>query len=662
MFFDDLGELKKRALMRELPPIPETGWRAPTHFPNLSDATVIGFDVERKENDWDHGPGWAKGRASTVGFSVSARDRCGNLGSWYFPIRHAVESFDNLDVGNCLDWLRSVLQTRHIPKVGANLIYDIGSLTDDNIFVEGELHDCQFAEALLQSDGLVGLDYLGLKYLGVGKETNLLYEWIARAYPERGKNPDPRQNIWRSPPRLVGPYGERDALSPLQVIERQYPLLEAKGLIDLYRMECGLIPLLVKMRRQGVTVNLQRAHSLMDELTIDELNLYARLRHECPVKIESVNSGKDLARIFDYIGIKYPLTKEGNPSFRKDYLATLDHPVADLINEIRGVVKARDTFVRNYIIEGHVNGKIFCQFHPLRNDEGGTITGRFSSSDPNLQNIPVRTETGKKIRRAFTFDEGHEQWEKVDYSQIEYRYLANYAVGPGSDELRAKYNADKKTDYHKATQGTVKAIANVWIERRPIKNLNFGLVFGMGEPKLARQNNFSKAEATKIFAAYHLANPYVKATAKAIAQEAQILGYITTILGRQIQFNYWEPKWRDYNEERKIPMPYEAAIRYYGQGIVRANTHKAVNYRLQGSGTGDQIKMGMYRCYKDGIFDVIGVPKIQVHDELGMSVIDQSNEQNEAYAAMRRTMETCLPIRVPVFVDHKRGVTWGDCE
>jgi hypothetical protein len=136
MFFndDELGPLKKRTILRVPPPIPDNGWRPPQYFPNLSGASVISFDTERKENDWQHGPGWRRGKAHTVGFSVAARDRRGNRGKWYFPIRHEVEPHWNLDPKQCLGWLKETLETPHIPKVGANLIYDVGSLTDDGIY------------------------------------------------------------------------------------------------------------------------------------------------------------------------------------------------------------------------------------------------------------------------------------------------------------------------------------------------------------------------------------------------------------------------------------------------------------------------------------------------------------------------------------------------
>lgn len=663
MFFEDdeLGPLKKKTTIRVPPPTPETGWRPPLSFPNLSDAVVIGFDVERKERDFDRGPGWGRGAAHTVGFSVAARDRAGNRGKWYFPIRHEVEPEYNMDAGQCLAWLKSVLET-DTAKVGANLLYDVGSLTDDGIYVRGRLHDIQFAQAILDTNSYVNLDYLGDHWLGRGKTTNALYEWCARAYggPATAQQ---RDNIWRASPRLVGPYGEDDADLPIDIFEKQYPQLWAEGLVPVYDLECGLITLLVKMRLQGVRVDIARAEQLYDELEPIIANLYGELFAMTGVRIDGVQSGRDIARIFDSVGIEYPTTEEGNPSFRKDWLKNLDNPVADKINEIREHEKVRSTFLHNYILKGHTNGLIHSQLHPLRSDENGAKTGRFAGSDPNLQNIPVRTKLGKILRELFTYFMGHVAWEKIDYSQIEYRYLAHYAVdnGDGSAErLRLAYAADPNTDYHKQTQSNVLKLTGKEILRRPIKNMNFGLVFGMSEKKLIRQNGFTPQDGAEVFKAYHTGNPYVKPTMKAAANEMQTFGYITTVLNRKIRFNLWEPMDRDYNEKKPPALPYELAINRYGSRIKRADEHKAINYRLQGSGTGDQIKAGMLCAYQAGVFDVTGVPLIQVHDELGMSVIDDSPRQNEAYRELYHILETAIPIRVPVKVDHSRAPTWRE--
>jgi DNA polymerase I-like protein with 3'-5' exonuclease and polymerase domains len=247
-------------------------------------------------------------------------------------------------------------------------------------------------------------------------------------------------------------------------------------------------------------------------------------------------------------------------------------------------------------------------------------------------------------------------------SQQEYRDLAHFAVGPGSDELRAEYNSNPKTDYHERTQRMTKELANVEIERRPIKNMNFGLLYGMQESKLIRQNGFTPEQGKKIFKAYHAANPYVRPTMDTAAEEMQQLGYISTILGRRIRFNLWEPIFRDYRAPRPVELPFEAAILAYGSAIKRAGGYRAINYRLQGSNA-DQIKKGMHDCWKAGIYDVCGVPRLQVHDELVHSVPDDSPAVTEALNEMRHILETCIPtMRVPIRLDFKRGPNWGACE
>lgn len=661
MFFDDeLLPGKRQARLKTLPPIPDTGWKMPTEFPNLSAATLIGIDVETFEPDFDRGPGWSRGKGHIVGFSISAEDRVGNKGAWYFPVRHEVEPEFNLDPVPTFKWAKHVLKTS-TPKCGANLLYDLGWLTEEGIFVEGDLHDVQFAEALLNEDGEVNLDYLGFKYLDEGKAGNQLYEWCALAYGGDA-GPKQRENIWRSSPRLVGKYGEQDADMPLRIIKRQWPLMEVEGLLDIYRMECDLIPLLIRMRRQGIRANIPGAERLYGELRVDIQRLYGELAHISGVKIETVGSPQQLAKVFDAAGIKYPRTEKGNPSFRKEWLAAQHNPIANLIKDIREYDKIRSTFIRSYLLESHVNGVIHGQFHPLRGDSEGTRSGRFSSNCPNLQNIPSRTELGKRVRKLFVPFNGHIAYGKRDYSQIEYRFLSHYAVGQGSDELRATYIRDPKTDYHRKVQGDVENVTGKLIERKPIKALNFGLLYGQGKDLLCAVNNFTPSQGEEVFTAYHTGAPYVKATMKAAADEAAMLGYITTILGRRSRFNMWEPStWREKGAPRSRALPYEDALRQYGSRIKRADLHKAINRRLQGSAA-DQMKTAMRDAHRAGVFDVIGVPLLTVHDELGHSVIDESQAQNEAYAELDRIMENCIPLKIPVIVDAKNGPSWGEID
>lgn len=654
---DDLGTFKKRAALRVPPPVPDTGWTPPREFPNLTNAAVISLDTETKELDFDRGPGWARGQGHIVGVSLAARDRSGHQGKWYFPVRHEVEAHDNLDPSAVFGWLKTQLETPHIPKIGANLLYDAGWLTEEGIEVQGDLHDVQFAEALLTEAGLVNLDHLGQKYLGIGKESNLMYQWIREAYaPSETKI---RGEIYRTPPRLVGHYAEDDADLPMRVLDKQWPLLWNNGLFPVYRMECDSIPLLTAMRRTGVRIDLDNAERLYDELAIDVQALHTRMYEMTGMHV-NVDSGADLAKLFDSVGIKYRTTAKGAPSFTADYLKMIEHPVAQLVRDIREIKKIRSTFIRSYILESNVNGRIHCQFHPLRGDDGGTRSGRYSSDKPNLQNIPIRSDLGKRIRALFLMDKGHLCWEKNDYSQIEYRMLAHFAVGEGSDRVRQQYREDPDTDYHKLTQGLVKEVTGLHIERKPIKNINFGLLYGMGEPKLARQAGIPKSEAKQVFQGYHAGNPYVKATMDAAADEARTNGFVTTILERRSYFELFEPRQINY-EKRATPLPYDLALRNYGIDIQVAHTHKAINRKLQGSAA-DIIKKGMVQCWKEGVYRVIGVPKLQVHDETDHSVKDDSKEQREAYAYMRHVLETAIPLRVPVLVESGRGLNWGEID
>lgn len=668
MLFGD-GVDKKSAGLRLHAPIPETGWKPPEFLPDLTNAAKISFDTETKDPELlDAGPGWGRGRGHIVGVGVCAVAHNGERWKAYLPVRHEVEPQDNLPPERVFPWLKHILHTPHIPKVGANLLYDIGWLTTEGIYVEGELHDVQFAEALIDDTAFVALDILARKYLDERKETDLLYDWIRTSYrPNKGKE---RGFIYKSPPRLVGMYGEADADLPLRIHEVQMPLIEREGLSYVYRLENDLIRLLVRMRLQGVRVDIQRAEEMVHTLNGRIGVLYKSLGDKYGYSISSVNSSAQLGKLFDKADVKYPVTAAGNPSFRKEWLEALDHSLGDEVNEIRKLEKCVGTFLQGYIINKSIPdgsgryGTVHGSLHPLKGDDNGAKTGRFASSDPNLQNIPIRTEEGRLIREAFVPFDGHMCWEKDDYSQIEYRMLAHFAVDKGdgsADRLRQSYIDNPETDYHDYVQGNVETLTGIHVERRPIKNINFGLLYGQSQNSLAYKAGFSKQEAASIFSAYHKGAPYVKPTMAAIADEVQRTGCIRTIIGRKVSFNLWEPAYRVETSDgsRPIPLPYDRAIREYGSNIKRAGDYKGVNYKLQGSGTGDVIKVAMREADRSGVYNVIGVPMLQIHDELDHSVIDDSPIQQEAYRFMRHTLATALPCRVPILLDSKRGATWG---
>lgn len=657
LFWEDIQvKSGKREITRIMPAIPETGWRPPATFPNLDRAKVISLDCETYDPELlTHGPGWARGKGHIVGISIGADDD----GRWYFPIRHEVEPEDNLDPEKVFDWLRHTLGNKAQPKVGANLLYDIGWLSYQGVTVAGELVDVQYGEALLDERAEVNLDTLGVKYIGEGKDTNLLYDWCSRFYGGP-VNSSQRKNIYRTPPRLAGPYAESDADLPLRVARVMGPLLMKEGLLDLFRMECALIPLLVKMRMAGVRVDIDKAEVLRERLLQEGVEYSKKLRHLVGFDVD-INAPDSLAKAFDSLGLKYNVTeKTKRPSFTKPFLEALDHPIGYAIRDIRKVEKLRGTFVESYILNSHVNGMVYGQFHPLRGDENGTRSGRLSSSTPNLQNLPSRDDIlAPMVRGIFVPDFGHAAWRKYDYSQIEYRFLIHYAVGPGSDAVRQHFNDHPETDYHEMALDLVAPQAGWDISspelrkanRRPIKNINFGLIFGMGVDKLADDLKLSKKQGKDLFAAYHRGVPFAKATMDYCSKEAQQLGTITTILNRKSRFDLWEPLRWDNNT---IPLPYEKAILQYGQ-IRRAHTHKALNRRLQGSAA-DLMKMAMLKCWDDGIFDDIGVPRLTVHDELDFS---DPGGKDAGFAEMKRIMETAIPLRIPVRADGDIGPDWG---
>jgi DNA polymerase I-like protein with 3'-5' exonuclease and polymerase domains len=630
-----------------MPPIPDTGWVPPSYFPNLSRARVISIDCETFDPELvDHGPGWARGKGHIVGVSIGADGG----GRWYFPIRHEIEPETNIPVEPFYLWLKDSLANKNQPKVGANLMYDIGWLLHEGIPVAGELVDVQYAEALLDERAEVALEALGNKYLGEGKASNLLYQWCSDFY---GGKPTATQraNIYRTPARLVGPYAESDADLPLRIAPVLYPLLAREGLLDLFRMECALIRLMVAMRFAGVRIDLGKAEELRDTLKKQEDLEHAKLKALVGFDVD-INTADSLARAFDGAGLKYNKTPTGKPSFTKDFLKGVKHPIADQIHEIRKLSKLRGTFVESYILNSHINGMVYGQFHLLRGDEGGTRSGRLSSSTPNLQNLPSRDDIlAPLVRGLFIPDEGHPWWRKYDYSQVEYRFLIHFAVGPGSEEIRHYFNLHPDTDYHDRTRDLVHELAGILLDRRPIKNINFGLIYGMGVDKLSGDLGLSKAEGKKLFAAYHVGVPFAKATMDSCSEEALASGVITTILGRKSRFDLWEPN--NWGSD-SIALPYETAIQTYGQ-IRRAYTHKALNRRLQGSAA-DLMKKAMLLCWESGVFDETGIPRLTVHDELDFS---DPGGKDEAFLEMKHIMETAIPLRIPVRADCDIGPDWG---
>lgn len=636
-----------------MPEIPVTGWLPPTEFPNLTSATVIGLDTETKDPELlKAGPGWGRGSGHIIGVSIAVPGK-----AWYFPIRHETEPHLNMDVEPVMRFLKDTLKDNR-PKVGANLIYDIGWLAQEGIKVGGPLYDIQFAEALLNSEAPdVSLESLAQSYLGIGKTTSILYDWLAQ-WLGGAANGRQRANLYRSPISLAGPYAEADAALPIEILEKQWGKMAERGVLDLFHLECRLIPLLVAMRMKGAPVDVNRAEAIYEELGTDADSLAQQMQDMVGQPVNPAAS-ESLKNAFNKLGIPLPTTKnkhtkEVKVSFAADLLESVEHPLAALVLEHKQTLKVRNTFIKSYIIDKQVNGRIHCSFNPLKNDSSGARSGRFSSSDPNLQNIPTRTELGQRVREAFAVSKGG-LWRKYDYSQIEYRLLAHHAIGQGAEELRATYLANPDVDYHKVVQALILELTGIDMKRDAVKTINFGLIYGMGQPELAKRLLLDRSGASSLFSSYHRAAPFVKATMDAASAEASALGHVTTLLGRKSDFNLWAPR----NTYGVPGLPYGTAVLEYGPNVERSFTHKALNRKLQG-GAADVMKKAMVDAYEAGLFadDACGIPILTVHDELDFE--DYGDPDAACWKELEHITENCVSLKIPLRIDAKAGPNWKD--
>ena len=666
MFWDDgVPDIRGKTITnRPIPDIPDTGWVSPKYYPNLVNANIIGLDLETKDpNLKTHGPGWARHDGEIVGISIAV-DR---QNSWYFPIRHTIQPELNMDVNNTLRWLKDTLALP-MPKVGANLLYDIGWLTEENIAVDGNLYDVLYAEAILFDTANAKdftLNKTAERWLGENKVDEALYKWSAKAYGgKEGRNQ--AGNIYRCPPALVGPYAEGDAYLPIDILKKQWVALEQAGLMGIFKLECELIPVLLGMRLRGLPVSVEKAEKAKIYLSDKEKTAQLALDKFAGFDVEVYATG-DIARLFDDNNLQYPRTKKGAPSFTKDWLASNEHPIAGLINEVRKYNKAGSAFIQNAILDKQVDGFIYPSFHPLRNDEGGAVSGRYSSSNPNAQQQPARDpELGPIIRGCYIPAPGFEQWIKQDLSQIEYRFFAHFS---GDYRLINEYQIPG-TDYHKV----VSAFLGDMMPRKTVKNFNFMSLYGGGKGKVIKMlkaeflpeqveellmtlngklpvgNAYSVLAETFIIM-YNTNFPSAKESLQRDLLLAEKNGEVRTILGRRSTFDTYEPIGR----RGQPALPHREALIEYGPSIKRAFCFRALNRRLQGS-SADLLKKGMLDAYKAGVFERIGYPHVTVHDELDNSY---HPDLKRGFYELQWYIENAIKTKVPIIMDAEVGPNWG---
>ena len=577
-----------------------------------------------------------------VGISVATED--GH--SWYFPMRHEIGE-GNLPVENVLAWAREELTRPNQPKVGTNLLYDLDYLAEEEVEVAGPFYDICVTEALID-ENLFGysLEAIAQRRLNTTKVRDQLEEWAVLAYG----NKNYRAEIYRCPPCLVGPYAEGDAALPIQIHLKQQRLIDAENLRGIWEVERDQIPMLLAMRRRGVRVDIKKAQAIEGKLIKSIEEGAKKINHEAGFEFR--DDKKSLVKLFDKLGLTYPTTGKGNPSFAKEFLEHHPHPICKMLVEQRGWQKFLGTFIRGYVLDMHIKGRIHCQFNQLKNDDYGSIA-RYSSSLPNLQNIPARDEYWGPLIRSIFVPEVGEEWHKLDWSQIEYRLLVDRAKHPSAEDARSLYRKDRRTDFHVY----VSTLAGV--ERRHAKNINFGLVYGMGEDTLAAQLGIPIDEARPMFSTYHQALPFVAQARKDAMNEASSNGFITTLLGRRRRFDLWEPR-RNDTGSWALGLPLDQATAKWGPKLRRAYTHKALNGEIQGSAA-DLMKEAMRQVWESGAMEVLGCPLLTVHDELDFSA-PRDKEGRAAIAEVKDIMENCVKLSIPIIAEHSHGTNWGSAK
>jgi len=443
--------------------------------------------------------------------------------------------------------------------------------------------------------------------------------------------------MYKLPAIYVGEYAEKDAEITLALWQELKKEILHQDIQSIFDLETELFPCLVDMRFLGVRVDVQGAHKLKQQLVAQEKEYLREVKKESGVDVQ-IWAARSIEQVFQKLSLPYDRTdKTNSPSFTKNFLQNHPHPTVKLIAQAREINKAHTTFIDTILKHSH-KGRIHAEINQLRSDNGGTVTGRFSYSNPNLQQIPARNkDLGPRIRSLFIPEEGH-TWGCFDYSQQEPRLVVHYAALQnlyGVDEVLDAYN-EGDADFHTIVADMAE------IPRSQAKTINLGLFYGMGKNKLQAELGVSKDKAEDLFRQYHDKVPFVKKLMDNVMNRAQNAGKVRTLLGRLCRFHLWEPNQFGIHKA----LPHDAALMEHGPGIKRAYTYKALNRLIQGSAA-DMTKKAMIELHKKGI-----TPHIQVHDELDISVKDNAED-------IKKIMESAVDLEVPNKVDYESGPNWG---
>ena len=607
----------------------QTEWLPPDEFPDLSKHKEISIDLETKDPNLNKsmGSGAIIGVGEVVGIAVAVHNWSG-----YYPIAH--EGGGNMDKAMVLKWFQNILNTEAV-KIFHNAMYDVCWIKSMGLKIQGKIVDTMISAAIVDENQMrYDLNNCARRYIGKGKDEAALYA----AAKEWGV--DAKAEMYKLPAMYVGNYAEKDAEITLELWQEMKKEIELQDLQSIFKLETNLFPVLVDMRFLGVRVNQEQAANEKKTLVEQEKNLLHEVLTTTGVDVQ-IWAARSIAKVFDKLKLEYDRTEKSKaPSFTKGFLSNHPHPTVKLIAKAREINKAHTTFIDTIIKYAH-KGRIHAEINQLRGDGGGTITGRFSYNNPNLQQIPARNkDLGPRIRSLFIPEEGH-KWGCFDYSQQEPRLVVHYSALQnlyGVNDVLDAYN-EGDADFHTIVADMAQ------IPRSQAKTINLGLFYGMGKTKLQAELGVNKLKSDQLFKQYHERVPFVKQLMDAVMRRAQSSGKIRTLLGRLCRFHLWEPNQFGINKA----LPHDEALMEHGPGIRRAYTYKALNKLIQGSAA-DMTKKAMIDLHNEGI-----TPHIQVHDELDISVKDEAQAKK-----IKDIMESTVSLEVPNKVDYEVGTNWGN--
>ena len=607
-------------------------WIPPDSFPNLSEAKEIAIDLETCDPNMESmGPGWPRNDGYIVGYAVAVDGWAG-----YFPVAHG--GGGNLDRGLVERWIRKVLETP-ADKIMHNAAYDAGWLLASGFKINGRIIDTMVAAPLLDENRFsFSLNSLGFEYLKETKSEQALKD-AANDFGVHAK-----KELWKLPAMYVGAYAEQDAALTLKLWHHFKILLRKEEVDSIFTLETDLLPIIIELTRKGIRFDRDKCEQQIEAMRRKEEKCLSEIKKTAGVKVD-IWAAASIATAFDKLGIQYPKSATGLPSFTKSFLDSHSHPIARLIVEARELNKTHGTFLTPYLNFSAKDGRIHPHVNQIRSDEGGTVTGRLSMANPNLQQVPARHEIiGPLVRSLFLPEEG-QLWAANDFSSQEPRLLVHYAtlLGlPGADTVAQAYRENPDTDFHQMVADMA------GIERKQAKTIGLGLMYGMGKQKLANQLDIPLEEASELIGTFHSKVPFLRGTVDAVMRRIENRasgGAISTLLGRKCRFPLWEPA--DWGIHKALP--YEEAAAKYGSRIKRAMTYKGLNRLIQGSAA-DQTKAAMIALHKAG-FRIL----LQVHDEIALSV-DNQDQAKEAADIMAKAVN----LEVPSRVDVEAGPSWGE--